>query len=226
MTLPKIINDLQLIIHNGHVPDDSKFDDRQLIYWVNTQRALWLTNEYNKKREIRGNETQTLKDVSMSIVDANEVTTTLSGTKILKSDKEIPRTLNGQYRDMLLNITPLDFTHIPFNFIGVHQVPYCDEGILNSNMLYFFKHNEYLYCKFGKMTKKLPILKKVSVTGVFEDPLQVDEFNETYDNIVTGIDNYPISAKFLDYIKAEIIKLDVSTFLQMPIDMNNNDENE
>jgi len=224
MTLPEIVYDLKLIIHNGHIPDDSKFDDRQLIYWINTQRALWLTNEYNKKREIRNNELQTLTNVTMSIVDANEVTSTSSGIRLLKSDSKIPRTLNGQYRDMLVNIKAF-VVNVPFNFIDVEEVPYCGEGIMNSNMLYFFKYNDYLYCKYGKETLTLPILERVTVTGVFENPLDIDEFNETYDNIITGIDEYPISAKFIDYIKAEILKLDVSTFMQMPVDVNNDDEN-
>ena len=225
MTLPKIVYDLKLIIHNGHIPDDTRFDDRQLVYWINTQRSLWLTNEYNKKREIRNNEKQLLRNVPMSIVDSNEITTVSSGVKLLRTTAKLPRTLNGQYRDMIISIKPLNIINVPFNYVTVEQASYCGEGVLNANMLYFFKYNDYIYCKYGKQTLKIPILERVTIEGVFENPLDVDEFNSDYDYLWKGTTEYPISAKFIDYIKAEILKLNVGIFMQMPIDNNNDDEN-
>lgn len=225
MKLKEIIYDLKLIISNGKIPDDSKFDNRLIVNWINNQRSLWLTNTYNKKVEPRNNEVQVLNCVDFTLIDSNEYDDINTNITLLKSDNKIPRTLDVYTRQMITAIRPLDAVGRKINFVNRERAIYSGNGILNRDMLYSFIHNDYMYIKYGEKEWRTAIPRKLRLEGVFENPLEVDVFNNTIDNIWDGINEYPISRRFIDYIKAEIIKLDIQAFIASPLDDSNDDEN-
>ena len=222
MTLPEIIYDLRTIISSGHLSDDSNFSNRLLIHWVNTQRALWLTNEYNKVRDKGNNEVQVLKNIAFAAVDSTEVAGFSLDTAYLRSVNQIPRTLKLHIGDTLI-LRPLDVFAYSMNYVDREQATYSGNGKFNRNMLFVFKHNDYLYLKYGTQLEYATIPKKLRGEGAFENPLEVDDFNGTYDSIFHGTTQYPISARFIDYIKAEILKLDVKSLFSSPKDIANDD---
>ncbi len=225
MKLLDIVYDLKLIISRGTIPDDSKFDNRLLINWINNQRALWLTNEYNKKRDVRNNEVQVIKEIEFEVIDGNEFGIVDTGTKLMRSKLRIPRVLQIQTRIMLTSVRALNVVGCRLNLVNREQFVYSGNGKFNKGMLFVTLHNDYLYIKYGVSAYRDRIPTKLRGEGVFEDPLEIDVFNNTPDNIYDGIDEYPISRKFIDYMKAEILKLDIGSFYQAPLDDANDDEN-
>jgi hypothetical protein len=87
-----------------------------------------------------------------------------------------------------------------------------------------YKEGDYLKLKYGNQNQKTVMPIKLRATGIFENPLEVDDFNGTEDNILNGIDKYPISQKFVEYIKAEILKLNATSFYSMPKDTRSDDQ--
>ena len=219
----EIVYDLKMIISNGRISDDTVFDNRLLVTWINKQRALWLYNEYNKGREVMNNEVQALKEVEFAVIDGNISNSIMTNCKLLQSIQTIPRTMAIQIRDMITAVRPLQVTSQRFNYVSREEAVYSGNGKFNRDMLFIFKHGDRLYIKYGDKNERTQIPKVLRVEGVFENPLEVDIFNGTIDNIWDGVDEYPISARFIEYLKGEILKSNVTSLLTYPEDRSNND---
>jgi hypothetical protein len=227
MKLPKILDDLMLIISKAKVPNATRYDKRLLSHWVDTQRALWLSNEYNKGRDIMNNEVQIINSIEMQIDTASSVATSLpSGIALLKSTVQIPRTIQLQTRDGITAIRPLNKQFARFNYVPREQAVYSGNGMCNRNMIFFFKIDDYLYAKYGTQNLKNNIPTHVSVEGIFESPLEIDDFNNTFDYIWNGTHEYPISMKFVEYIKNAILETNFISMLTAPEDNSANDEHD
>lgn len=227
MKLFNIVDDLKLIITHGLIPQDIKISDDLIVQWVNNQRALWLANEYNKGRDIRNNEKQVLKNVKLETVDGSTLSTDFnSGITVLKSVRQIPRNLQLLVRDAITSIRPLNVISERVNLVPREQAVYSGNGILNRNKLFAFKHDDYIFIKYGDQANKSDIITSVAIEGVFEDPLVVNTFNDEVDYIWDGIDDYPISAHFIEYLKAQILQANVQVFMQMHKDNSQNDEHD
>jgi hypothetical protein len=224
MKLPNLIYDIKTIVHRSKIPDDTNITNRLIVNWINNQRALWLTNHYNKGRDFKNNEIQSLHDVEFEILDANETNDIESGNSIIKSKKKIPRVLQISNKPIYTGYRSLDITEPNITMISRNRAPYAGNGILNKYRLFIYPYNDYFYLKYGiaRPTSSIPL--HFTIEGIFENPLEVDDFNETYNNILDGIDEYPISMSFVDYLKGEILKLDVQSLYSMPADENNDDE--
>lgn len=227
MKLPNIIDDLELIFHKANVHNETMITKPLIDQWLMNQRALWLSNEFNKGREIRNNETQTLFSVEMELDKTSSIVFQLpGGITLLKSKKKLPRTLQFQTRDGLIAIRPLNKQFPRYNYVSREQAPFSGNGKYNSNMVFFFKSDDYLYAKYAEDNLKVNIPIRLMVEGIFENPHEVDTFNDTIDNIWDGIDDYPISMRFIEYIKGAILETDFSKLIVMPTDTNNNDQND
>lgn len=227
MKLMNIVDDLLLSIRRLNVPNANKIDKRLLVQWINNQRALWLTNEINKGREFMNNEVQTLKSVAMKPdADSSFFTTTPRGYTILKSELPLPRVIQFQVRDGVVSVRPRNKQFQRFNYVAREQAPYSGNGKYNRGMIYFFKIDDYLYAKYATDNLNVNIPTDVMLEGIFENPLEVDDFNNTVDNIWNGIDEYPISMKFVEYLKSAIITANFAQMLAVPSDNTNNDEDD
>lgn len=225
MTLPELIYDVKTIIQSGKLSDDSIYDSRLITYWLNTQRALWLNNEYNKGRYVRNNEVQVLFNVEMQVINADETTGLNLGGQLVRSVNPLPRNIEIHSRDLITAVRSVDMIYRKaINYVSRDQAVFSGNGMMNRNELFAFKVNDYLYLKYGEQSQRDQIPLHLRVEGVFENPLEVDEFNGTLDQIWNGITQYPISAKFVDYIKGAIMQGNVIPMIKFPRDTQNNEE--
>lgn len=225
MNLPSIVDDLKLIITHANPIQAHKVTKAQLRQWINNQRALWLTNEYNKGRGIRNNEKQVLYNVELVVVDSAELSTEIdSEIRVLKSKYPIPRNLQLMLRDTLVSVRPLDVTSVRINYVPRELAIYSGNGVLNGKYLFAFKHDDHLYIKYGSQADTANILTNVSIEGVFENPFEVDRFNETEDDILLGKEHYPVSMQFVEFIKSNVLQNDFGALMQMPKDDKPDDE--
>jgi hypothetical protein len=225
MKLPNIVDDLLLIISRGSIPQSSIFDKRLIIQWITNQRALWLYNEFNKGREFRNNELQILNDVELEIDTESSMLNSLPyGTTLLRSVETLPRTIQFTSRDGIVSIRSQNKQIQRFNYVPREQVPYSGNGMFNKSMIYFFKIDDRLYAKYGPDSLRINIPNTVIVEGIFEDPLEVDEFNGFDDNIRNGISEYPVSMRFVEYIKNAILETNFLKLITAPADMSGDDQ--
>lgn len=222
MKLPELIQNIKSILYTNKIPATNKIDNRQIIYWINEQRALWLKREYNQIRPPQHNELQSLYNIEMEVID-NENTLGIVNKTLLRSKKTIPRTIQYNLSDGIRYVSGTKLLSNKLNYVSKNDMLYKGNGIFNRKRIYAFKDNDYLYIKYGINTDKSRIVKHVTIQGVFENPLEVDEFNNLSNYIRFGLSEYPVSESFLPFIEEQILKTHITYFTK---DIANNDEEE
>ena len=222
MKLPELVENIKSYLYNNREPSSSRLDDRQIIHWINRQRALWLRREYNQMREVRNNEKQILNNVSLEIIeDVNSPIIINSNMSLLRSKYKIPRAIQFHISDGILAVRGQNKLSERISYTDRETALYKGNGWFNRKRMFAFKDDDYIWIKYGSNADKDQIIKYVQVEGVFENPLEVDVFNGTSFNIKNGVSEYPISAAFMDFIDSEILKINVQRFVS---DGNPNDE--
>ncbi len=222
MKLPELTQNIKHYLYNRRVPNSNRLDNRQIIHWLNRQRALWLRREYNQMREIKDNERQILYNVELEVIEdeLHSIPPTNSAS-ILRSVYRIPRAIQSHISDGILSVRGKNKLSKRISYTNRENAIYKGNGWFNRKKIFAFKDDDYIWITYGSNTDKSRIIKEVQVEGVFENPIDVDVFNGTPMNIKNGDTEYPVSAAFMDFIDGEILKLNIKRFVS---DGNPNDE--
>lgn len=189
---------------------------------INTQRAIALTNQYNQKtRKISPQIIQDLGCLETEVVDATsccDVSIPVN-CKIVRSIRKVPKVIEFYNSLAITRVGPIKITSKPFSFVEVERIPYTGTGRANSNQIYAFLYNDYMYL-YSK-DEKVYLIKKFNVRGVFEDPTEVGNF-VTCDNkpCWTPESEYPMAEKTWGYIKENVVQ-QLLRKLGIPIDESN-----
>lgn len=216
-TLRQIVYDLRNILRGGAlVSDDDPISDRQLEFWINAARAQLIRQQLDKGQTLSDNFTQTLPCVEVEQVDSSLDPDLTSGCYIVRTKQQLPKFIEAKEEDMVLRISTPRLGSIPYSLHPINALPYIE------------------YNKFGKKIPKaffnlgrvwivnVPFIEKISVTGVFEDPRELAEFNDCADAPCFSMDSvYPISNQMLDILKRLIIDTHFK-FVQKPLSDNTN----
>lgn len=203
LTLNSLAYDLHLTIRNGHIVDDDDLDIRQIKFWIKNNRAVWIKNELNKGNSIPQRFIQDLGNVDLVKSDIGMYAPV--GCSILKTAIEIPNTIEHKGLPTLTRVGPTLTTHGTFTIIPFERVPYVGNGRFNSNGIYAFWFNNYVYLVSKSSSLNFTGMRKVNIRGVFADPEAVTTYEATKD--------YPISEALWVYMKDIILKSDVAMFL-------------
>ena len=220
MKLPELIQNVKSTLYNNRVPNTHLLDNRQIIYWINEQRALWLKREYNQVRPPMQNEKQVLENIELEIVDDEDIID-INNYTLLKSKKKLPRTIQYNISDGVSYVSGTKMLSKKINYTTKNNMLYKGNGIFNRKQIFAFKDNDYLWIKYGHNMDKSRILKYVKLQGIFENPLEVDIFNDNDNSIRFGLSEYPVSESFLPFIETEILKTHQNFFIK---DISSNDE--
>lgn len=204
------------------INSDSIFDTRYYTDLMNTQRALFLRNEYNKQRTIDPNIQQTLCDdlelVDPSVCPCENIPI---GCKILRTKNKIPNTIELHHGTMITSVGPALVAEKRWNLIDYSRVPYVGNGRTTGKTIYAFLYDNYIYV-ISKDPATL-LLKKVAIRGVFEDPTSLASFTDCSSggSCWTTDSLYPINEWMWAYIKQQVIQ-ELLQKRQIPVDDNNN----
>jgi len=191
----------------GHVrpsySDDDDLDIRQVYYWVKNQRAVWVNNKLSEHKPISEKLIQEYASIAVSTASGapNEKRTT---TTIA-----IPFFHRGEPK--LLYVGPTGRAGKKLVFIPYESAKYHGSGRFNEDTACSYYLNGYVYVRSYTGST-------ISIRGIFEDPLDVTGY--TVDS------EYPIDENLLEYLKAEILKADMSIFLQSKNDETNDERND
>lgn len=226
ITKNKLVFDTLDFLYRNHISDDIDIDERQIMYLWNIQRALWISNEYNKPgRTIDSDIEQDLGCVELVLASPYECCDIDldDQCKVLRTKEKIPKPLNLNIGLAITRVAPVNkiltnknvFSFVPYNTIDVQT-----SNKYTGRSTYSFYLNGYVYIITSQNWVKL--LKYINIRGVFEDPEEVKNFNNC-DGSSCYDDNsaYPMPGKYIAYIRDYVIE-GLLRSLSIPKDEQNN----
>ena len=224
-SLNKLVFDILEIVNHNYISDDVSLSKRQIAFWINSQRALLVRQELNKGRTIDPAITQTLSCVPLEVVSASDCCEDNSDCMILRTETKIPKPLSTYGRQGITRVGPVNIMSKPYLLVPQAQALYSGKGRFNGSSRYAFYKDGYIYIKLNTLT--VSALKRVSITGIFDAPEDVGNFNDCDGTpCFSWDDEYPMSAWMIDYVKENILKLDISVLKQLPTDRSNDSSGE
>jgi len=203
-TLNEISYDLLSIVR-PQLSDDSEIGLRQIKYWVNNQRSLWIKREMDRNRTIDDDIQQTIC-AELEIADASDCCDVPVGCSILRTKKEIPNTIELHNKPAITRTGNAKKTSKPFSFVDYSRVPYVGSGKYNKNSVFSFMHNSRLHIISSDIF--VAPMEHVVIRGVFEDPREAANFNDcnTGQPCYSDDDDYPIKSWMLPQLKELVLK--------------------
>lgn len=218
-SLPLIVRDIVRTIRGSIEAASETISDRQVEYWINQYRALLIKQDLDKGKYANPSYIQELKGVNgikMSPVDEVEVAGKVIGKYILKSDIQIPKLIDLNYKSGITYIGTLNGREIQLVPQGRSKWQKYKQYTSNDTIAYL--KNQYLYIENGD------ILEYVVIRGIFEIPVEVEEINSTTFDIDSF--KYPIPHNMVFTLKEMILKKELGIMTNETADTTNNKVND
>ena len=207
MNVSKLIYDVREALKE--YSDDTEMSDSYIIYLYDIKRSKYLRQDINNSQ--RSIDISVLQSLCLELeeVNVNECGIELGCETIIRTKKSIPTPLQLHTKTALTRVAPADRISKPFNLISREKAIYAS-GSPFPNAVYAFLHNDdhiYLTSKGSA----LKLLEYINVTGVFENPLDLIDYQTCYscDEPTPCFDiettDYPIQPHYVDAIKNEIV---------------------
>jgi len=204
--------------------DDSEIDQRYIIYLYNIKRAKYLRQDLNNYQKTVDNSIKQTLCLGMELVDMTECSVDYSCGKILRSKQPVPTPIELHSKVAITSIKPAQRISLPFNFITKDKAAYIENAPYPNAIYAFIDVDSYIYA-YSK-SEDYALLDCITVTGVFEDPLSLADYNNCCDcgDPIPCYDidesSYPLQPHYVDVIRDEIIK-DILRTYQIPEDKQN-----
>jgi hypothetical protein len=224
-SLNMLVYDIMEIVNHNYISDDVSLSKREVAFWINTQRALLIRQELNKGRSVDPAITQTIDCLELEVVSSSSCCSNNSDCMVLRTVEQIPMPLSTYGRQGLIRIGPVSSISKPYSVVSQLQSLYSGNGRFNTQQKFAYYKDGYIYIKLNTLTTI--VLKRISVTAIFEEPELVIKLNDCSGNsCFSWDDEYPLSGWMIDYIKENILKLNIQTLKQLPTDRTNDSSGE
>jgi hypothetical protein len=191
--------------------DDFYYTEDHIIFLLNKYRSLLLKQRYSDvKRMIPDSNYQTIV-INLEPSEVFEGEECVGG-KYLRSTEPIPYTMSVG----TTKIYPTDYFQGNIVFVNRNKFKYTGFSKYTKNIIYTtIAPDNYLY--FKSNNPQHLYLEKVSVTGIFEDPTVITDFN---DGDILDYD-FPIEDALMSTL-IELVVKDLAPSVYRPEDPNNN----
>ena len=210
-TVSEIIFNIKNLKEGGLHSDDTDLSDDQIIFIVNYYRSRLIRQEYQKNKAILDGIEQTLESVALSTPNLANFPTL---TKDFKITVEIPKPIslpNG------LAFRTVGKGESTYDYIRPNRLPLIKYARYTSGESYFYP----LGTRLVTLTKDINI-KNIPITGIFENPIKVIEFNNNGTELEDYDVEYPLPENLLDSIYKLMIESEYAFSVAVP-DRNEND---
>lgn len=216
----ELIYDVMELMRGHQISDDTELSERQILYHINNQRALWIRNEYNKPgRTIDSQIEQDLGCLKIVEADAADCCEVTSGCVVLRTEKKIPNLIELHSGPALTRVGPVHKLNIPFSFTNYQKALYSTENKYGAKAVYAFLLNNYIYLIIKDPA--LLMIDYINVRGVFANPQDLEDFRcEDSSNCFSYDEEYPINNWMIPYIKEQVLN-QFGIALQIPKDTAN-----
>lgn len=201
MLIGEIIQRVQSLYSKGVESDDSRLTARHIYNKLLTVRTRLLHQESNKKRILSQWNYQTLPCVELIEVPAHNCPCIPPiGCDILRSKYKLPKPINTIFGDLIQSVTSIDRS-IKIDRVSINAINAQKGNKYTSRKIQYFIQDGFLY--ISTPTK----IKWVSVVGLFEDPLEAEEFKNYCDEDCTDCgcrdylnEDFPIDSNLIDVL--------------------------
>lgn len=216
MTLNQIVYNIRNIIRAGKGSTNDDMSIEQIKFWVSYYRATFIRRDVDKNHFVQRHFEQDLGAIKLIIADPSEVSSIVTGDRVLRSNVKIPDTVRLKDRDGITFLGGMD-KRTPIPLITVDMGYWGSFSKYGKNATKAFILNNYIY-----IINNLD-LDYINVRGIFEDPEQVKGFKDENDcDCYTDDMKYPIPADYVEGITSAILKTESTMFLQGKTDNNQN----
>lgn len=204
MTLRELSFDIQRLLQNSKLVDDSRISERHINYKIHQYRARGIRETYEKNGEIDPAWLQILSSASAGVIHPYVVPTkinaaddaSLTGSDCYMGKYTLPAivSLPGQRGSMHDNgIHRVSAAGRKLKYYATTMERYFGmvKGSFRANHAYYFRVQNDLYMS--------PYRDKMSIAVILDNPL---------DNNITDTDTYPISYTLAEYIVMKILTQD------------------
>lgn len=208
MNLNKIIYDVREMIKL--YSDDSEISDRYITHLYNIKRAKYLRQDLNNMQKTTDVSITQTFCLGLEVVSADVCGMDIQCDKILRTKKPIPNPIELHTKVAITSVRPTNRISIPFNFVSKEKALYSQNSPFNKGIFAFLDNDKRIYLL--STTDTLNLMECVTVTGVFEDPLDLVNYTNCcnctepttvcFDEATT---DYPIQPHYVDLIKSEIV---------------------
>lgn len=221
MKIGELTQRIQSLYSKGIQSDDSRLSSRHIYNKLLSVRSRLLFQKANKKQKLNQWNFQTLPCVELIKAPIHECPCLPPvGCEILKSKFKLPNPITNLTHHLLQNVSSVDGSVI-YSEIGFNEYKYKKGNKYTANKPDFFIRDGYLYLTY----KTGP--KIITVTGLFEDPLEVESFPSACDldcNTCESIldKEFPIDNDLIDILIEMTIQELIIIFTQNNQDRTNN----
>lgn len=201
--------------------DDSDISNRQILFEVNNQRALY----YSKKgRKIDDTVKQEIC-MNVNIVDPMKCGCTTSGCKALRTASTVPPTIttNGDQAGVLM-VRGNGMLSKPFSFISWEKIRFAANNEFTARDIYAaIAPDGYIYFKSANPEIELLASTQIIATLLLENPKDAKNFTDciTNETCYSADNPYPLKASLYTYI-APLVVQNLLQREQLPKDKANN----
>lgn len=227
MTLDKIIYDIREQVNA--FSDDSEIDDRYIIHLYNIKRPKYLRQDLNNFNRSIDKSIQQKFCLKMEKVSSDTCGIKLDCGTILRSTQPIPKPLELHTKSAIVSINPTNILSLPFNFINIDRLHYIKNSAFPNNIYSFIGVDNYVYVY--SLNESYELIECLSITGVFEDPLELQNYKNCCDceeekpcfDMMTT--DYPLQPHYIDIIRNEVVQSLIGK-LHIPTDKTNDSEDQ
>lgn len=218
-TLDTITTDLLNIIRNFGVSRSENISKRQIEMWVHQHRAILIKQDIDKGKIPNPDYIQSIPSLQLEVVDESDGGDIESDSYILRTQLEIPKTLDLNFKSGFTYIGTIDGHEIQFIPEGRRKWQQYKKYTKNDNLA-FLRDNK-LYLIYPK-----PI-QQITVKGIFEVPTEVMNIVNSHYTPTEGgwSDPYPIPINMLPTLKEMILKKELGIGVSALSDNKNDSSN-
>lgn len=211
--------------------EDSDLSYEYITYLYGIKRSKYIRqdlNNFQKTTDLSITQTLCLELESVSV---NECGLDFDCETIIRSKQPLPKLIDLHLKSAIISVKPTNKLSIPIGFTTKQKAVYNNFSKFKS-VISFLDNDGYIYIVSDKIETKL--INCITVTGIFEDPIELAKYkkccncndnNLCFDEMTS---DYPLQAHYIDLIKNEIVKeqLSLLRITENTQDKQNNSEND
>jgi len=220
----KYIYDIRGLLRNYNITDEDLLTDRQIEFWIVTQRAMWTKRRDSSYIGIDHSLSQSLTEEVISVDRSMVPTAVPAGYRILRTNRRLPRLINFTSWDGVISTGPIDLASDRFNHVEYREAIASGNGRFNKTQIFSFIFDDYLFIISKGVKNFWYLISQVGVVGIFENPRDLANFKHvTGEPCFSLNDEYPISLDLWDFMKDQIKKSNIKELYTIPVDQSNDD---
>ena len=219
VSLAAIIQDLLWLIRGSQVTQSESISWRQIENWIHQYRATMIKRDLDKNKYPNPDYIQEIQALKMIVVNRADDSTIPTGKLLLKSELQLPKTIDFNYSQGFTYIGTLDGKEL--QLVPQSRVKWQKEKEYTSTQPLVFYKNRHLYIENDF------VIEYLSVRGIFEVPNEVGNFVNPYTNLPEfTIDSaYPIPITMLPGLKDLILQKELNVMVKTTTDTENDSKN-